>query len=198
MSIIICKHLLSELLSPHSCTMTMTAIQAWQVVFHQELCKLWGVIVTGFMFLLAVLFCLSCCSLCSSFPPPLLPLYFPSGHFCSPPPLADGAHLPCVYWQSTNYMYPPWTSLQCQSVLPVLVISCVYSCSVRVSWLFFVCFFDCVFYVLVQVTQCASVNLAPVLPLVLVIFDSDLFVLPRFLFSPSVVTWLGFFFFAFF
>ena len=54
------------------------------------------------------------------------------------------------------------------------------------SWLVFPCFFDCVF-VFIQVVRCALVCLASVSPLVLVvIFDSGFFVLPRFLFSPSV------------
>ena len=54
-----------------------------------------------------------------SVPLPLLPLFFPSGHFCTPPTMADEAHLPCIYWQSSHYRYLPWTSLQCQSILPV-------------------------------------------------------------------------------
>ena len=75
--------------------------------------------VSWFMFLLSVLFSLSCRSLCSCFPCISSLCFFPGGCFCSPPPMADEAHLPCIHWQSTHYIDPPWTSLQCQSILSV-------------------------------------------------------------------------------
>ena len=64
------------------------------------------------------------------------------------------------------------------------------------QWLFLFVFFDGVFLsIFCQVMQCASVSLASASPLVLLmIFYSGLLVLPHFLFSPSVVTYVFCFF----
>ena len=106
-----------------------------------------------------------------------LSLVFPRGHFCSPPPMADESHLPCIYGQSTHYTYPPWTSLQLPEYPACSVISCIYSCYFRSLMTDFDCISSLFLFGLWDVLQSASP-----LPLVhIVIFESVLFALPHFL-----------------
>ena len=69
----------------------------------------------------------------SCFPCPSFLFFSPNGCFSSPPTqMADEAHLPCFYLQSTHYRCPPLTSLQCWTI------------HFPVSWPFF---FSCLFLI---------------------------------------------------
>ena len=145
------------------------------------------------MSLLTVLFCLSCCSLCSCFPCPSSPCFLPVG--------VSALLLP---WLIRNTC-PAFIGIQptIYTLLGLLFsarVSCLFEALLRLFLLFSSLswpFFSFVFLIVSLLCFCSglmrwsSVSITSASPLVLLaIFDSGLFVLPWFLFSPSVVTLL--------
>ena len=145
-----------------------------------------------FMSLLAVLFCLSCYSLYSCFPWPSSLCFFPVGISSSP----GWRGAPALYILAINptiYTLP--------GILFSARVSCLF---VDISWLHLLCcdrfcscllvFVDCVIS-LILFGLCSlfqSASPLPCLAFSLWFFHSGVLVLPRFWFSPSIVTLLVF------